>query len=347
MGDRPHLAETRPTLSVVVPVCDEEATLLELHRRTVAVLEGLGESFELVFVDDGSRDGSLAVLRRLADADRRVKVIALSRNFGHLMSITAGLDYARGDAVLVMDGDLQDPPEVIPDLVAQWRLGFDVVHAVRRARDGETAFKRGAARAFYRLLQRLSPLDVPLDTGDFRLLSRRAADELRRIREQSRYLRGLASWVGFRQTGVAYAREQRWAGDTKFGLGRMLRFGLDGITSFSFVPLQLATYLGLAMAIGCLALLGWVVFERLAGVGAVPGWTSIIVVVLFVAALQFLILGLHGEYIGRIYAEVKRRPLYVVAEMHNLAGRSAPEVAHPAVTVAGAAGARRERRAGD
>jgi glycosyltransferase involved in cell wall biosynthesis len=343
MGDRPHLAEARPTLSVVVPVCDEEATLDELYRRTTAVLEDLGEPFELVLVDDGSRDGSLAALRRLADADRRVKVIALSRNFGHQVSITAGLDYARGDAVVVMDGDLQDPPEVIPDLVAQWRAGFDVVYAVRTERAGESWFKRGAARAFYRLLQRLSPLQVPLDTGDFRLLSRRAADELRRIREQSRYLRGLASWVGFRQTGVAYTRDERFAGDTKFGLGGMLRFGLDGITSFSFVPLQLATYVGLAMAVGCLALLGHIVFERLAGVGAVPGWTSIIVVMLFVAGLQFLILGLHGEYIGRIYAEVKRRPLYVVAEMHNVGTRAPADVVRPPA-VAAAGGGRRERR---
>jgi dolichol-phosphate mannosyltransferase len=314
-----------PLVSVVVPVFNEERTIAELHRRLTEVLGRQDGSYEIVFVNDGSRDRSLEILREIGAADRRVKVVSLSRNFGHQMSITAGLDHARGDAVVVMDGDLQDPPEVIPDLLAQWRRGFDVVYAVRRDRAGESRFKRWTASLFYRLFARVTRLDVPLDAGDFRLLSRRAADHLCSIRETNRYVRGLTSWIGFRQVGITYARDPRWAGDTKFSVGKMLRFGLDGITSFSFMPLQISTYIGMAIALGCVAVIAWAVWARLVEHSTVPGWASTIVIILFLSAIQFLILGVYGEYIGRIYAEVKRRPLYIVDETLNLSTDARPD----------------------
>jgi dolichol-phosphate mannosyltransferase len=313
------LQDAAPEISVVVPIFNEERTLAELHRRLSSVLAAATRAYEIVFVNDGSHDGSLAALRALGASDPRVKVVSLSRNFGHQTSITAGLDHARGEAVVIMDGDLQDPPELIPTLLVEWRKGFDVVYAVRRERPGESRFKRWTATVFYRLFARVTKLDVPLDAGDFRLLSRRAADHVRSIRETNRYVRGLTSWIGLRQIGVTYTREERFAGDTKFGLARMLRFGLDGITSFSFLPLQVSTAIGVLIAFGCVAFMGWALWARMVSHDTVPGWASTIVIILFLSAIQFLILGVYGEYIGRIYAEVKRRPLYIVDETLNLA----------------------------
>ncbi len=307
--------ERRPMLSVVVPIFNEERALPELYRRLTNVLRGEG-SYEIVFVNDGSRDGSLSLLRQLAGADPCVKVLSLSRNFGHQVSITAGLDHAAGDAVVVMDGDLQDPPELIPALVARWREGYDVVYAVRQSRAGESWLKRWTARRFYRLFARITQLDAPLDAGDFRLLSRRTVEHVRQLREANRYVRGLVSWVGLRQTGVPYARDARYAGHTKFRLRQMLPFSVDGITSFSFVPLQVSTYIGLGLAACCLVYVGVVLRAALAG-HTVPGWASTLVVILLLFAMQFVILGVHGAYIGRIYSEVKRRPLYIVDELLN------------------------------
>jgi dolichol-phosphate mannosyltransferase len=311
----PHAA---PQLSVVVPIFNEERTLAELHRRLTAVLAAETSGYEIVFVNDGSRDGSLAAMRALGATDPRIKVVSLSRNFGHQTSITAGLDHAGGEAIVIMDGDLQDPPEVIPALLAEWRKGFDVVYAVRRERAGESRFKRWTATVFYRLFARVTKLDVPLDAGDFRLLSRRAADHVRSIRETNRYVRGLTSWIGLKQVGVSYTRDERWAGDTKFGLAKMLRFGLDGITSFSFLPLQVSTAIGVVIALVCVVVIVWAVWARMVSHDTVPGWASTIVIILFLSAIQFLILGVYGEYIGRIYAEVKRRPLYIVDETLNV-----------------------------
>ncbi|MFI5143360.1 MAG: glycosyltransferase family 2 protein [Thermoanaerobaculales bacterium] len=300
-------------LSVVIPVFNEEANIPELFRRLDAALSGLSGSHEIVMVDDGSTDRTWAMVGELAGRDPRVKGVRFSRNFGHQMAFTAGLDHADGDAVVIMDGDLQDPPELIPELVARWREGYDVVYAVRGKREGETAFKLITAAAFYRLMERIARIRIPVDTGDFRLMSRRAADALRRLPERHRFTRGLVAWLGFPQTGVTYARAARHAGETKYPLRSMLRLASDGITSFSYVPLQLATWLGLLVAGVSLAaevaLLGARAF------GSHPWtWTYVAAALGFVAGLQLLTTGALGAYVGRIHDEVKRRPLYLVQD---------------------------------
>jgi glycosyltransferase involved in cell wall biosynthesis len=300
-------------LSVVIPVFNEEANIPELFRRLDAALSGLSGSHEIVMVDDGSTDRTWAMVGELAGGDPRVKGVRFSRNFGHQMAFTAGLDHADGDAVVIMDGDLQDPPELIPELVARWREGYDVVYAVRGKREGETAFKLITAAAFYRLMERIARIRIPVDTGDFRLMSRRAADALRRLPERHRFTRGLVAWLGFPQTGVTFARAARHAGETKYPLRSMLRLASDGITSFSYVPLQLATWLGLLVAGVSLAaevaLLGARAF------GAHPWiWTYVAAALGFLAGLQLLMTGALGAYVGRIHDEVKRRPLYLVQD---------------------------------
>lgn len=304
----------RPTYSVVAPVWNEEALVAEFYQRVVAVMQPLGEPFELVLVNDGSTDRSPEILRRLHADDAHVKVINFSKNFGHQIAITAGIDYARGQAVVVLDSDLQDPPEVIPRLIDEWQRGSQVVYAVRSEREGETAFKKATAAIFYRLIRRITNVDIPADTGDFRLMDRKVVDALKAMREQKRFMRGLSAWVGFKQTGVAYKREARKAGETKYPLRKMVRFALDGITAFSYLPLQLATYLGFGIA--GLSLLGLiaVVILRLTGSEAFYGQASTLVSVLFLGGIQLIFLGIIGEYLGRIYDEVKRRPLYIVAE---------------------------------
>lgn len=303
-----------PVLSVVLPVFNEEQVLPALYTRLSGVLQAMGEDYELVFVNDGSRDASLAFLKSLHAADAAIKIVNLSRNFGHQAAITCGLDHASGETVIIMDTDLQDPPEVIPRLVAKWREGYDVVYAVREKRQGENLFKRGTAACFYRLLRMLTQVDIPVDTGDFRLLSRRAVDALQSNRERSRFVRGLVSWIGYRQAGIFFSREERGAGETKYPLRKMLKFALDGVTAFSFVPLQVATYLGLVIS-GCSFLyIAYAILFRLFTDQTVPGWTSIMVAVLFLGGVQLLALGVMGEYIGRVYEEVKHRPLYLVDE---------------------------------
>jgi glycosyltransferase involved in cell wall biosynthesis len=310
-----NMASTdRPTVSVVAPVFNEEVALPELYRRVREVLDNVGESWELVLVNDGSRDHSPDIMRDLHSRDARVKVVDFARNFGHQIAITAGTDYARGDAVIIMDADLQDPPEVILDLLAKWRNGYEVVYAVRSERRGETWFKEYTAKLFYRIIYRITDIDIPKDTGDFRLMDRKVVNALKSMREKHRFMRGLSVWVGFRQTGVGYVRAERYAGETKYPLRKMLKFALDGITSFSYFPLQLATYVGFVAA--GLAVLGIIatVILRLSGSQAFYGQATTLVSVLFLGGIQLISLGIIGEYLGRIYDEVKGRPLYIVRE---------------------------------
>jgi polyisoprenyl-phosphate glycosyltransferase len=311
-ADASHVAP--PVFSVVAPVYNEEETLPHFYRRVVDVMEGLGEPFELVLVNDGSRDGSYRVMRELHARDSRVRAVDFSRNFGHQVAISAGLDHARGAAVIILDSDLQDPPEVIPELVARWRNGAEVVYAQRRRRPGETRFKLLTAAAFYRLIARITAMDIPRDTGDFRLLDRRVVDTLVTMREHHRFMRGLSVWVGFRQEAVPYDRQERFAGVTKYPLANMVRFALDAITGFSYVPLQLASTLGFLLA--GLSLLGILLAAvlRLSGV-AIQGQATTLVVVLLLGGIQLIFLGIIGEYLGRIYDEVRARPLYIVREV--------------------------------
>jgi dolichol-phosphate mannosyltransferase len=308
----------RPVISVVAPVYNEEALLPEFYRRTAAMLEKLGEPFEIVLVNDGSRDRCPEIMRELHEQDAHVKVLNFSKNFGHQIAITAGMDYAQGDAVVVIDSDLQDPPEVIPELFARWREGYQVVYAVRSEREGETRFKKATASIFYRLIRRITNVDIPVDTGDFRLMDRRVVNALKSMREQKRFMRGLSVWVGFKQIGVHYKRDARKAGETKYPLRKMVRFALDGITAFSYLPLQLATYLGFVIAgLSLLFLLLVVVLRLIQPNNPDPffyGQASTLASVLFLGSVQLIFLGVIGEYLGRIYDEVKRRPLYIVAE---------------------------------
>lgn len=302
-------------LSVVVPCKDEEQVLLETHRRLADALSQIPElSFEIIYVEDGSSDSTPALLRQLQQEDDRVRVLRLSRNFGHQVAITAGIEHASGDAVVVIDADLQDPPDVIAEFVARWRQGYDVAYGVRTERNGETAFKLWTATLFYRLIGRLSETEIPLDTGDFRLMDREVAEALLAMPERDRFIRGMVSWLGFSQIAVPYRRAARLAGETKFSLWKMVRFATDALVSFSSEPLRLATYFG--FAVSGTAVLGILValYARLFGKHWVQGWTSIVIAVLFLGGVQLICLGIIGEYVGRIYGESKRRPLYFVRE---------------------------------
>jgi dolichol-phosphate mannosyltransferase len=300
-------------LSVVAPACNEQELIVEFHRRVVTALEGL--PFELILVDDGSVDDTPRLLREIAAADERVRVVTLSRNFGHQAAITAGLDRARGEATVMIDADLQDPPEVIGEMVAAWRNGADVAYGVRRERAGETRFKLWTARWFYGLMSKLSQVPIERNAGDFRLLDRNALNSLNSMRERDRFIRGMTSWIGFNQVPVPYDRDARFAGETKYTTRRMIRFSLDAISSFSNVPLQAATILGFIFsAIAFLAIPVAIGF-RIAG-EFVPGIATVLLVVLLLGGIQLITVGIIGEYLGRVYDEVKRRPLYVVDERH-------------------------------
>jgi dolichol-phosphate mannosyltransferase len=310
-------------LSVVAPLYNEEGNVAELVRRLRAAADGANvDGYELVFVDDGSKDRTLELLRAHAAVDPRIVVVQLSRNFGHQLAATAGLDLARGDAVVLIDADLQDPPELIPAMIDRWREGYDVVYAVRRSRAGESAFKRFTARLFYRITNRLTKVSIPVDTGDFRLMSRRVVDALKSIRERHRFIRGLVSWVGFRQTAIEYDRDARFSGSSKYPISKMLRFAIDGITSFSDIPLRFASYLGFIVSAVAFVVAVVEILIRIFTGYNLPGYTSLIFAILFLGGVQLIGIGILGEYIGRIHDEIKGRPLYVVAAVD----RSEPTV---------------------
>jgi glycosyltransferase involved in cell wall biosynthesis len=302
-------------VSVVTPMLNEEGTARTFYERLGGALEGI--PWELVVVDDGSTDGTREILAELAAADHRVKVIELSRNFGHQTAITAGLDHARGDAIVMIDADLQDPPELIPTMVDRWRDGADVVYAVRESREGETRLKLWTAHAFYRLMARMAQIELPVDAGDFRLMDRRALEALLAMPERNRFLRGMTVWIGFTQTAVTYKRDPRTAGETKFNLRTMMRFSFDAISSFSYFPLQLATLMGFAISLLAFLFIPVTVYARIKGV-FVPGVSSTLVALLLLGGIQLITLGVIGEYVGRIYDEVKRRPLYIVRDRANV-----------------------------
>lgn len=303
----------KPTISIVSPVHNEEAVLHELYRRIHDVMEQAGEPWELVLVDDGSRDRSAEIMAELNRKDERVRGISLSRNYLFQIAVTAGLEHASGDAVVLIDADLQDPPDVILDMLAKWREGFDVVFGVRTEREGEGWFKKLTAKLFYRVIIRITGINIPVDTGDFRLMDRRVVDAVVQMPERNRFLRGMVSWVGFKQTGVYYKRKPRYAGETKFTVRKMTRFAIDAITSFSYFPLQLATYMGFISALISAVGIILVVLLRLFGPeNPLLGQATTLVAVLFLGGVQLISLGIIGEYLGRIYDEVKGRPLYLI-----------------------------------
>jgi len=301
-------------ISVVAPVFNEHGTLEELHRRLTATLAELGP-YEIVLVDDGSIDGSWERLLELAARDRHLRLLRLSRNFGHQAALSAGLDAARGEAIVLMDADLQDPPEVIPQLVAKWREGFDVVYAVRSDREGEPRLRLASISLFYGLLHRITATSIPQNAGDFRLLSRRAADAIAAMPERARFLRGMTSWIGYRQTGVPYRREARYAGESKYPTRKLVRLAFDGITSFSTAPIKLVTAIGFALVVFCVGVLAWTLYVRFFTDNPPQGWTSVIAVVLLLGGVQLLSLGVIGQYVARIFDETKQRPLYFVEEV--------------------------------
>jgi dolichol-phosphate mannosyltransferase len=303
------------TYSIVVPVYNEIESLTELHNRLEVVLDSLGSPWELILVDDGSTDGSTEEILRIADQDHRIVPIIFARNFGHQIAITAGLDHSRGDAVIIIDADLQDPPEVIPDFVEKWKEGYEVVYGVRSEREGEGWFKKLTASLFYRIIFRITDVKIPLDSGDFRLLDRQAVDTLNQMRERHRFPRGMAAWIGFRQIGVHYQRAARFAGSTKYPFRKMFRLAINAVTGFSYFPLQLATYLGFISAGVSAIAIPVVIAMRLKGSQAFLGQATTLIAVLFLGGVQLISLGILGEYLGRLYDESKGRPLYIVREV--------------------------------
>jgi glycosyltransferase involved in cell wall biosynthesis len=301
-----------PLLSVVVPVHDEESALPEFHSRLTAVLGGADGTCEVVYVNDGSRDDTAALLGQLHRDDARVAVVNLSRNFGKEIAITAGLDHASGEAVVVINSDLQDPPEMIPELMARWRQGFDVVYATRASRHGDTFLKKFTARQFYRMMNRVITIEIPANTGDFRLLSRRAVDALCQLREQHRFMKGLFSWIGYPQTSVLYDRDPRFAGKSNFNYWKLWNFAVEGVTSFTTGPLKIASYVGLISAATALLYATWIIYKTLRFGDPVAGYPSLMVVVLFLGGIQLATIGIIGEYLGRVFDETKHRPLYLV-----------------------------------
>jgi len=307
----------RPTLSLVLPVFNEEPVIPELLKRLGEFLKEVGVTWEVVFVNDGSRDRSFEMLREACATEPRFKLISFARNFGHQFAITAGVDYAEGEAVVVMDADLQDPPSVVSDMLKKWREGFDVVYGVRAKREDEGIFKRLTAAMFYRLLRAMVGVSIPVDTGDFRLMSRRVVLTLRSLREANRFVRGMVAWIGFKQTEVRYIRKGRFAGETHYPLSKMIRFALDGITSFSTLPLRLSVLCGVLSGLVGILTACWAVYGWFFTKDTVHGWTTMMIVVSLAASMQFFMIGILGEYVGRIYEEVKRRPLYIVADKIN------------------------------
>jgi dolichol-phosphate mannosyltransferase len=302
------------TYSIVAPIYNEIDNLPELHRRVKEVMDSSGETWELILVDDGSTDGSTEKIRELAQQDKAVRSVIFARNFGHQVAITAGWDYARGDAVVIIDADLQDPPEVILELAKKWKEGYEVVYAVRGEREGETWFKKFTAAMFYRLIYSITDVKIPVDTGDFRLMDRKVVDVIKQMKERHRFPRGMSAWVGFKQIGVTYKRAARVAGVTKYPFRKMLKLALNAITGFSYFPLQVATYVGFFSAGVAILAIPVVVYMRMTGSGAFFGQATTLIAVLFLGGVQLISLGILGEYVGRLYDEAKGRPLYIVRE---------------------------------
>jgi len=304
--------------SIVIPVYNEEAVINQTYRRLKQVMDLTGDPYELIFVNDGSCDHTASMIKNYRDQDDTVKLITFSRNFGHQIAITAGMDYALGAAVVVIDADLQDPPELILDMIEKWKEGFDVVYAKRTRRKGETFFKKQTARMFYRILKASTDLDIPTDTGDFRLLDRRVCNEMKRLPEKNRYVRGLVSWVGFRQTAVEYERDERLAGETKYPLKKMIKLSLDGITSFSYKPIKLATYAGSVIITSGLMYLAVMLLLKVFAKSVISGWNLVMAMQLVLSGILLTMMGIIGEYIGRIYDEARDRPLYIVSECYGM-----------------------------
>jgi glycosyltransferase involved in cell wall biosynthesis len=316
-------AKERHVISIVVPAYNEQEVLSEFHKRLTDVMTTLPHDWEVVYVNDGSRDGTLGVLRELRERHPEVTIVDLSRNFGKEIALTAGIDHATGDAVVVIDADLQDPPGLIPDLIDGWtREGYDVVYAQRIVRDGETWLKKATSRYFYKLMRHVGPVPIPADTGDFRLMSRRAVDALKQMREQHRFMKGLFTWVGFPQKPILYRRDPRFAGTTKWNYWKLWNLAIEGLTSFTIFPLKLASYLGLAVACAAFLFGALIIYRTLAYGDPVAGYPSLMVTVLFLGGVQLIALGVIGEYLGRVFNETKRRPLYVIREYS--AARSLP-----------------------
>ena len=305
---------TKITYSIVAPIYNEIEIIDEFYKRIKAVMDSTGETWELVLVSDGSTDGSTERIRELASADERIRPVIFARNFGHQIAVTAGLDYTRGEAVTIIDADLQDPPEVILDLIEKWQEGYQVVYAVRAEREGESWFKKISASLFYRIIYKITDVEIPLDTGDFRLLDRKIVDVMNSMREKHRFLRGMSSWIGYKQIGVEYKRSARFAGETKYPFKKMLQLALNAVTSFSYFPLQVASYFGFVSAGLAIIAIPLVAILRMTGSHFFEGQTTTLIAVLFLGGVQLISLGILGEYIGRLYDEAKGRPLYILSE---------------------------------
>lgn len=316
----------KPVYSIVIPIFNEQETLPELQKRLSYLMGALDGPVEVVLIDDGSMDSSYDIMLEMSHSDPRLKVAQLSRNFGHQTAITAGMDLAIGDAIVIMDADLQDPPEVVLEMAARWREGYEIIYGVREQRLGETWFKRTTAAVFYRLLRKMTDLDIPADVGDFRLVDRKALNAFKSLREHSRYIRGLFTWIGFKQTGVSYKRAERFAGETKYPLNKMVKLATDGIVSFSIAPLRFALNCGFAIAILSLMAAAGAIIVKLTGIRVVPGWVSLVVVISFLGGVQLVVMGTLGEYIGRIYEEVRNRPLYIVRDASGIDARSGTDI---------------------
>jgi dolichol-phosphate mannosyltransferase len=312
--------------SIIIPVFNEEEVIQDTYSRLKTVVESTGETYELLFINDGSKDATAQKLINIREHDHTVKLIDFSRNFGHQIAISAGMDFARGEAVVIIDADLQDPPELILEMISKWKDGYEVVYAKRIERKGETYFKKKTALLFYRTLRVLTDIDIPVDTGDFRLMDRKVCNQMKSIGEKNRFVRGLVSWVGFKQIAVEYERDERFAGETKYPLKKMLKLSLDGITSFSDKPLKLANYLGISLSLVGFIYMLVVFYQKLFTDTTINGWSSIIIIQLLFSGIVLIMLGVIGEYIGRIYDEAKNRPLYIVREAYGIEDRERSRV---------------------
>ena len=304
-----------PVYSVVIPAYNEEEVIEESYNRLTAVMQSMGETYELIFVNDGSRDRTAHIIAGVIETDPNVRLIDFTRNFGHMAAITAGMEYAKGNAILIIDADLQDPPEVFPHMAELWKQGYDVVHGKRKKREGETFFKKVSAKGFYRLINSMTPIEMPTDTGEFRLMDRKVCDAVNRLGEKNRYIRGLVSWVGFKQTAYEYVRVSRFAGETKYPIKKMISFAMDAITAFSYKPLKLATSIGFVISVCSFVYMLFVLWQAIFTDSTVTGWASTMGLILFTQGIVLMILGLMGEYIGRIFEEIKNRPVYIVREV--------------------------------